>query len=92
MALVGNLIAEATAEKQCDNNDTEDMPKVKKRKTDSISNMQLLIEKKEENRAKRHSELIELQRKSIQLQQDAVEAYKSTMNQFLTIYKKNSSQ
>lgn len=41
--------------------------------------------KKEENRKKRH-ELLEIQKKSLQLQNDAVPAYTETMKQFLDIY------
>lgn len=52
--------------------------------------MHLFNDKKEENRQKRHMEIMKLQNKSLQLQQDAVEAYKNTMNEFLTIYKNNS--
>lgn len=54
--------------------------------------MHLLIEKKEENREKRHIEMMELQNKSLQLQHDALEVYKNTMDQFLTIYKNNSTK
>ena len=36
--------------------------------------------------------MMELQNKSLQLQQDAVEAYTNTMDQFLTIYKNNSAK
>lgn len=75
----------------CDNNETEDMPKVKNKKRDSIINMHLFNEQKEGNRQKRHIEMMELQNKSLQLQHDALEAYTNTMDQFLTIYKNNSS-
>lgn len=91
VALAGNLIVEENATIY-DDNITEDMPKAKKKKTDSINTMHLLIEKKEENREKRHIEMMELQNKSLQLQQDALEAYKNTMDQFLTIYKNNSTK
>jgi len=91
VALAGNLIVEENATIH-DNDSTEDMPKVKKRKTDSINSMHLFIEKKEENRQTRHIEMMELENKSLQLQQDALEAYKNTMDQFLTIYKNNSAK
>jgi len=93
VALAGNLIEEENAKiRDKDNDDTKEMTKVKKTKVDSINSMHLLIEKKEENRQKRHMEMMELQNKSLQLQQVAVEAYKNTMDQFLTIYKNNSSK
>ncbi|KAL5236891.1 hypothetical protein ACI65C_004301 [Semiaphis heraclei] len=89
VALAANLIQEESAKHyNIDDNQTEYTPPSKKRKTDSLSNMYLFMEKKEESREKRHQESIELQKKSLKLQQDAVEAYSSTMNQFLAIYKK----
>jgi len=91
VSLAGNLIVEENVT-IFDNDSTEDMPKAKKRKTDSINSMHLFIEKEEENHQKRHIEMMELQNKSLQLQQDAVEAYKNTMDQFLTIYKNNSTK
>lgn len=93
VALAGNLIQEESAKNDnSDHKQTEYTTPSKKRKTDSINNMHLLLEKKEESREKRHKEMMELQNKSLQLQQDAMEAYQNTMDQFLTIYKNNSSK
>lgn len=93
VALAGNLIEEENAKiRDKGNDDTKEIAKVKKTKIDSINSMHLFNDKKEENRQERHMEIMELQNKSLQLQQDAVEAYKNTMNEFLTIYKNNSSK
>ncbi|KAL5242706.1 hypothetical protein ACI65C_010116 [Semiaphis heraclei] len=93
VALAANLIQEESAKHyNIDDIRLNTHLHQKKRKTDSLSNMYLFMEKKEESREKRHQESIELQKKSLKLQQDAVEAYSSTMNQFLAIYKKNSNQ
>lgn len=57
----GNLIQE---DLNIENDETDYQPKTKKKKTDNLNRFYTIMAEKEENRKKRHEELIEIQKKS----------------------------